>query len=553
MYRLLFLNGKFKGKRLTIQQGSLLIGRDPECQVDLDDDDEVSRNHAIIEFRGGSPVIRDMGATNTVEVNRQPVKEHRLRNGDRIEVGRTVMEYQSGSSAAPPRTRHRFSKMQATAFGAIALVVLLQLLFVILFPLWERTETVQVGPGFMLPPAPAALATVEEEAGAGVVAAEPAVPAEPAVVLQPIPLPDEEPPEAPGLTGASAVVAAAATATNPVVVPVESAEPELVATTAADPEPAPAPAPVPAADPAAGEEVRALRSEIEDLRKQVESIAAVQPAVEERPTPPVMPAVDPLLAKSREMLNEAQQEIRMMNYVQADNMLERVTMMAPDFVPAYRERALLYEKRGMLAQAGGQWEKIMKLSAGTPLYEQAAAERQRVARLEVMRRTVSDPVRERNTATSARKLAKRLRITSVERERFQANEEFDEMRLVRVTLRPRNNEGAIASDQVEVVVTFYDRVIGSNRIVPTRALVPEDGVMVSGAWPAGEARTVTAAYILKKGFRADEKRELGETRDYEGFRVMVYYRGELQDENAVPRSLSEQPVSPRINQAIPTR
>ena len=91
MYRLIFLNGKFKGKRLTIQQGAILIGRDPECQIDLDDDDEVSRHHALIETRGGSPVIRDLGATNTVQVNQQVVKEHRLKSGDRIEIGRTII------------------------------------------------------------------------------------------------------------------------------------------------------------------------------------------------------------------------------------------------------------------------------------------------------------------------------------------------------------------------------------------------------------------------------------------------------------------------------
>lgn len=515
MYRLIFLNGKFKGKRLTIQQGAILIGRDPECQIDLDDDDEVSRHHALIESRGGSPVVRDLGATNPVQVNQQPVKEHRLKSGDRIEVGRTIIEYQAGTSTVPPRHRRRFSKMQATSFGAIGLIVLLQVVFVVLFPLWQKKETVPVDLSQPRAPRPSETSVVE-------------------VAVAPT-----STPVAVAASTTETVMAAA----DPVVLPDAIALPDLqpVVTTAIDEATADLPPalPAPAMEPSPQVmEVMELRSEIEDLRKKVESIAA-PPAPPEREEVDVRdPPVDPLLEKAREMLVEAQREINDMNYFQADNILDRIQMMSPAFVPAWRERAALFEKRGMLKQAGEQWQKVMTLTSGTPLYEQAAAERQRIARTELTQKTVSGPVRSR-IANPSQRLERRIRIVSIERERFQANEEYDEMRLVRITLRPRNNEREIDADEVDVVAVFYDRVVGTPRIVPTRALVPTDGLRITGEWGDGEARSISAAYILKKGYRDEEESSIGEKRDYEGYRVMVYYRGVLQDQNAMPAKLLE--------------
>jgi len=504
MYRLLFLNGKFKGKRLTIQQGSVLIGRDHDCQIDLDDDDEVSRHHAVIEYRAGGIVIRDLGATNRLEVNQQPVKEHRLRHGDRIEVGRTMLEFQLPNAGAAPRQRRRFSKMQATSIAAITLVILIQVLFVVLFPLWQRREAKPV----ILPdPVLAEATTATEFTGP-----PPPPPApSPSELVGPLPATESASSASPG-----------------------APQPE--------PEPVEESAPAPSVEPEPQSPVSALRTEVEGLRRRIEDQLAGEqgPAPAPEPAvpsgPPAMP-VDPLLAKAREMLADAQREIAATNFIGADNILERVTMLAPDFVPALRERALLFEKRGMLKQAGEQWQAIMRLSSGTPYYAKAAEERQRIAQLEAAKNNINTPIRARESSSSAPAMERRIRIVSVDRERFQANNEFDEMRLVRITLRPRNNEGAVASDQVQVVVTFFDRVDGSERLVRTRALVPEEPIRLEGPWSAGESRNITAAYMLKNGFRDEEFRLLGEKRVYEGHVVAVYYRGVLQDASALPQRL----------------
>jgi len=93
------------------------------------------------------------------------------------------------------------------------------------------------------------------------------------------------------------------------------------------------------------------------------------------------------------------------------------------------------------------------------------------------------------------------------------------------------------TDQVEVKVTFYDRIIGTGLVEPTGGTVPQDPLRPEGRWPEGEVRSLTATYILKKGFRQEEQQRTGQKRIYEGYRVQVFYRDELQDEDAQPRSL----------------
>ena len=128
MYRLIFLNGNLTGRRVAVQQGALLIGRDPSCQLDLQEDDQVSHQHALLEQRSDGVWIKDLGATNRTEVNGQPVEEVRLHPGDRIEIGHTQMEFQL-IEAQPESSRRRVSMVQVLTFVAIGVVFTVQGLF----------------------------------------------------------------------------------------------------------------------------------------------------------------------------------------------------------------------------------------------------------------------------------------------------------------------------------------------------------------------------------------------------------------------------------------
>jgi len=72
---------------------NITIGRDRSCNLFLDDP-LVSRKHAFIEFISNVAYIKDLGSTNATYVNNNPLKpneQKRLRRGDVIKIGKTVI------------------------------------------------------------------------------------------------------------------------------------------------------------------------------------------------------------------------------------------------------------------------------------------------------------------------------------------------------------------------------------------------------------------------------------------------------------------------------
>jgi hypothetical protein len=68
------------------------IGRSRVCELALRSPD-ASRRHAEIAPDGDGWVVRDLASTNGTFVNGERVSEHRLRPGDRIEIGSDVITF----------------------------------------------------------------------------------------------------------------------------------------------------------------------------------------------------------------------------------------------------------------------------------------------------------------------------------------------------------------------------------------------------------------------------------------------------------------------------
>jgi hypothetical protein len=68
------------------------LGRLADCDVVLSDPG-ASRRHAEIRRQDGSYVIIDLGSTNGTMVNEATVDERLLEEGDRITIGRSVLEF----------------------------------------------------------------------------------------------------------------------------------------------------------------------------------------------------------------------------------------------------------------------------------------------------------------------------------------------------------------------------------------------------------------------------------------------------------------------------
>ena len=94
---LIVLSGERVGVRVSVQ-GNIVIGRDASVGLSLPDPG-VSSQHAMVEDRGGSWTLVDLGSTNGVTVNGEKVTEVELKSGDKLRFGSTVVRFEVQDAA----------------------------------------------------------------------------------------------------------------------------------------------------------------------------------------------------------------------------------------------------------------------------------------------------------------------------------------------------------------------------------------------------------------------------------------------------------------------
>jgi hypothetical protein len=80
------------GRAFPLAKDRVSIGRLDESDIALSDPG-VSRKHAEVHRRDGEYVVVDLGSTNGTMVNEAVISERTLRPGDRITIGRSVLEF----------------------------------------------------------------------------------------------------------------------------------------------------------------------------------------------------------------------------------------------------------------------------------------------------------------------------------------------------------------------------------------------------------------------------------------------------------------------------
>ncbi|QSQ19348.1 DUF4388 domain-containing protein [Pyxidicoccus parkwayensis] len=91
-YALKFISGKYQGGEFPLKvDKQIVIGRSSELDMVLVED-MVSRKHAKISFSDGKITIEDLGSTNGTFVNGEKVKQARLKEGDRILIGTSILK-----------------------------------------------------------------------------------------------------------------------------------------------------------------------------------------------------------------------------------------------------------------------------------------------------------------------------------------------------------------------------------------------------------------------------------------------------------------------------
>jgi pSer/pThr/pTyr-binding forkhead associated (FHA) protein len=464
IYRLIILTGPLSGQRITLATEPMTVGRDESCEICIPDE-EAARRHAVIEHKTEGLFIRDLGSMNKILVNKLEIHDAKLRHGDTIEIGRTrflvqaILQAEVDGEAPAEEVEER--RRPRGALVAALLVLAAAAVYIAIK--WPGRASAQHG----------AVSPPEPSAAAGPTNA--AAPPEPAI----------EP--APPMVEVTSVI----TQTSPEV----------------------------------SLEIRQMKEEVAALRDTlIEGLArTATPPVAVVAPEPAPPPPEPLDNKPESLLERARQEIAMSNYNAADQMLDSLQSVYPTFVPAFVERARLYEERGLPDRALAQWTAVLLRSEDPSMHQQALDERTRLTRVLQTREASTRPM---------------IRISSVEQARFRSSDDYDDMRTLHIGLAAVQPEEALEKDAIRVEVTFYDIDRTSGAVAPTRAIAPSAPIALGGAWNSGKINVVDASYVIPKGFRQREV-EAGHDPQYWGYLVKVSYYGELQDKQAVPKSILE--------------
>ncbi len=101
---LIILSGKHQGKRLTLPDGEVVIGRDETCQVRLATN-EVSRFHCRLRCAADQVMVNDLESSNGTLINDLPIhSEVELSPGDTLRIGPMVFQLvgKKGEASASP-------------------------------------------------------------------------------------------------------------------------------------------------------------------------------------------------------------------------------------------------------------------------------------------------------------------------------------------------------------------------------------------------------------------------------------------------------------------
>ncbi|MCC5843034.1 MAG: FHA domain-containing protein [Verrucomicrobia bacterium] len=145
MIKLEFLNGPLSGEHRLFRHTPVRIGRESGCDLILEHDTLVSRNHARLRAESGQVVLEDSGASNPILVNGHPLRgEAMLESGDVLTLGGTEVSFRWIDPPRPVQIRRR-SALEWIAMAAAGAILLSQAVFLVFYaPTWRSNVDMEV-------------------------------------------------------------------------------------------------------------------------------------------------------------------------------------------------------------------------------------------------------------------------------------------------------------------------------------------------------------------------------------------------------------------------
>jgi pSer/pThr/pTyr-binding forkhead associated (FHA) protein len=92
MSRRLIVTGGSRPVELQLV-GTMIVGRDPACEISESTDPLLSRRHAAFLADAKDASVRDLGSRNGILVNGVKTAEARLHHGDVVQIGHLQVQY----------------------------------------------------------------------------------------------------------------------------------------------------------------------------------------------------------------------------------------------------------------------------------------------------------------------------------------------------------------------------------------------------------------------------------------------------------------------------
>jgi hypothetical protein len=194
---------------------------------------------------------------------------------------------------------------------------------------------------------------------------------------------------------------------------------------------------------------------------------------------------------------------------------------------AIAEQAFTFEKMSLPEKAAEQWRRIIAMGDRAGVYYSAARAKLETAVQGTMRQTAGG-----NTPIAEGKTLSIGGATLRDDPDPAAAKKFT----LAVPIRSRPNEPISVRD-LKLFVLFYERINGKD-IVRTTANVSNRWTSPPADWTDGDTETLEVSYDLPASTAAADHRE------YHGYVVRLYYRGELQDTTAEPANLNQKFPAP---------
>ncbi|MCA9053899.1 MAG: diguanylate cyclase [Planctomycetaceae bacterium] len=115
----LYPPGNLAENLISLPAGETALGRDPGCELEIDDD-FISRVHAKVEVDGDEISVIDQGSRNGTFVNEERVTRKSIRAGDHIRVGNHVFKFLSAEHPEVQYHEAVYEMMTTDALTGIA-------------------------------------------------------------------------------------------------------------------------------------------------------------------------------------------------------------------------------------------------------------------------------------------------------------------------------------------------------------------------------------------------------------------------------------------------